>query len=80
MSTSSVTVKGQVTIPLAIRKQLRIRPGDKVQFVEMEGRVYLKRGERDVAAAFGLLKARKSVRQADIDKAILKGWSRRARG
>ena len=54
--------------------------GDKVQFVEMEGRVYLKRGERDVAAAFGLLKARKTVRQADIDKAILKGWSRRARG
>jgi AbrB family looped-hinge helix DNA binding protein len=43
MSTSSVTKRGQVTIPLAIRRHLKIKPGDRVRFVEHEGRVYISR-------------------------------------
>lgn len=36
-----VTVKGQVTIPLEIRKKLGITPSVEVDFIEEKGRVYL---------------------------------------
>jgi len=38
-----VTTKGQVTIPLKIRKLLKIKPASEVDFiVEGENRVYIK--------------------------------------
>ena len=37
-----VTTKGQVTIPLDVRKKVGIMPGTEVAFVESKGRVYLK--------------------------------------
>lgn len=46
-----VTSKGQVTIPQEIRERLGIAPNSEVDFVEDEGRVYLRRaktsGKRD---------------------------------
>ena len=38
-----VTVKGQVTIPVQIREKLGITPHSEVDFVEEDGRVYIKR-------------------------------------
>ncbi len=39
---SAITVKGQVTIPKAIREHLRLRPGDRVKFfVHPDGTVVL---------------------------------------
>ena len=38
-----VTVKGQVTIPIQIREKLGITPNCEVDFVEEDGRVYIKR-------------------------------------
>ncbi len=38
-----VTVKGQVTIPIQIREKLGITPNSEVDFVEEDGRVYIKR-------------------------------------
>ena len=38
---STVTVKGQVTIPKEIRDQLKIHPNDKVDFILEEGRAIL---------------------------------------
>ena len=35
-----VTAKGQVTIPKAVREDLGIRPGDEVDFVEIESGAY----------------------------------------
>ena len=37
MSTSRMTAKGQITIPKALRERLGLRPGDEVEFVEVEG-------------------------------------------
>jgi antitoxin PrlF len=34
MATATVTSKGQVTIPAAVRKKLRLHPGSKIDFVE----------------------------------------------
>lgn len=37
MSTSSITSKGQITIPNALREKLRLHPSDKVVFEENDG-------------------------------------------
>ena len=39
---SAITVKGQATIPKAIREHLRLKPGDRVKFfVHPDGSVVL---------------------------------------
>jgi AbrB family looped-hinge helix DNA binding protein len=40
---SSVTSKGQTTIPAEIRRELRIEPGDKVSFSLEGGRVFIEK-------------------------------------
>ncbi len=35
MPTATVTSKGQITIPAAVRASLGLRPGDRVEFVEL---------------------------------------------
>lgn len=37
MELAKVTSKGQITIPVEIRTKLRLKPGDKVLFVEEDG-------------------------------------------
>jgi bifunctional DNA-binding transcriptional regulator/antitoxin component of YhaV-PrlF toxin-antitoxin module len=39
-----LTVKGQVTVPIDIRKYLGVDPRDEVDFVIDDGRVFLVRG------------------------------------
>ena len=39
MELAKVTSKGQVTIPIEIRKKLGIKNGDKELFVEASGRI-----------------------------------------
>ena len=41
MELAKVTSKGQVTIPVDIRKKLGIKNGDKVLFIEDAGRIYM---------------------------------------
>jgi AbrB family looped-hinge helix DNA binding protein len=55
-----VTTKGQVTIPLAVREQAGIRPGDEVDFVIEDGAIKVvrnqsapSRGQRLVARLWG---------------------------
>lgn len=41
MSTATVSAKGWVVIPKEIRKKYRIKPGDKVYFVDYGGAITL---------------------------------------
>ena len=41
MKLAKVTSKGQITIPIEIRKKLGIKNGDKILFVEESGRIYM---------------------------------------
>ncbi len=41
MDLSKLSSKGQVTIPAEIRKKLNLKEGDKVLFVEENGRVFI---------------------------------------
>lgn len=39
MFSSVVTAKGQTTIPAKIRKKLALKPGDRILYLEEEGKV-----------------------------------------
>lgn len=41
MELAKVTSKGQITIPIDIRRKLGVKEGDKVLFVEDRGRIYV---------------------------------------
>ena len=41
MEIAKITSKGQVTIPIDIRRKLGVKEGDKILFVEEEGKVYI---------------------------------------
>lgn len=70
MQTSSITSKGQATIPAVIRRRLGLRPGGKVAFVVEDDRVVLKAVKRHVESAFGIVKAKRRVTLRDMEKAI----------
>ena len=55
MHTVTVSPKYQVVIPKIIRESLHLRPGQKIQVVEHEGRIELI-PERDIAELRGFLK------------------------
>lgn len=42
---SRLTVKGQATIPVEVRRALRLRPGDQVAFELKQGKVTLRRAD-----------------------------------
>jgi len=46
LDVSTVSVKGQVTIPVGIRRKLRIKGGDKVIFAEKNGEVVVVNANR----------------------------------
>lgn len=47
MELAKVTSKGQVTIPIEIRKKLGIKNGDKILFMEDCGRIYMMNSSMD---------------------------------
>ena len=47
MELAKVTSKGQITIPIEIRKNLGTKNGDKILFVEESGRVYMMNSSMD---------------------------------
>ena len=54
MKGSTVTVKGQVTIPREIRHRLGVKPGDRVRFRELENGVVIERQDHHLESeSFG---------------------------
>lgn len=76
MDTSTLTQKGQVTIPAGIRKRLGLRMGDRVAFLQEGDRIVVKPVHQKIDAAFGLVKARRSASLADFERAIKDSASR----
>ena len=79
MLSSSVTTKGQVTIPAELREKLGIKPGDKVGFVAEGDRILIQRQETAVESLFGIVKASASASLDQMDEAIANGRNRHAR-
>ena len=73
MPSTTVTSKGQVTIPKSIRRVLRVAAGDRLDFVvEGEGRVVVRAGVADVNDLKGLLQrpGRRAVSVEAMNAAI----------
>ena len=80
MPSSTITAKGQTTIPKAIRDRLRVAAGDRVDFVvQADGTVTMEPASQGVAPLKGLLaaKGRKPVSVAAMHAAIRRRAARR---
>ena len=74
MMITSVTSKGQVTIPLTIRQKLGIRKGSKVSFVLVDDHIELhveENPEPVPSSGFGMLKSSRKAVPVDFDPATL---------
>lgn len=83
METTSVTSKGQVTIPKSLRQQLGLRQGSKVEFVLVDGHVEMRVFSTPAklpASGFGMLKSKRTAVPADFDPCGLLIRSKKGRG
>jgi AbrB family looped-hinge helix DNA binding protein len=74
MGTTSVTSKGQVTIPLAMRKRLGIHQGSRLEFTVVEDRLEVRVANTPALVStggFGLVKTKRPAAPADLDPAGL---------
>jgi antitoxin PrlF len=79
MSTSTLTSKGQTTIPKDVRKRLNLHPGDRLEFViDEDGRVLVLPASIDASELAGMLKPPvRRVSVEDMNRAIRKRGGRR---
>lgn len=72
MSTATLTSKGQITVPAAVRVALGVDAGDRVEFVEIApGRYEFIAATRSVTALKGMFgKSRRSVSIDEMNAAI----------
>ncbi len=74
MSTATLTSKGQITVPAAVREALGVGAGDRVEFVEIAtGRYEFIAATRSVTALKGMFgKPRKAVSIEEMNTVIPK--------
>lgn len=72
MSTATLSSKGQITIPAAVRSGLGVETGDRVEFIELEpGHYELVAATLSVTALKGIVpKPEYPVSTEDMDAAI----------
>jgi len=78
MPIATLTSKGQVTIPKEVRDRLRLRAGDRLEFVVLpDGTVTLRTARRDVREFAGILRGRlkKPLTVEEMNRIIEKGWA-----
>ncbi|MBI1731698.1 MAG: type II toxin-antitoxin system PrlF family antitoxin [Gammaproteobacteria bacterium] len=79
MMTATLTSKGQVTVPKKIREILKLRPGDRLDFlVETDGTVRIAPVTASVKDLKGIVpKPSKSLSLEEMDRAIAAGAAKR---
>jgi len=71
MTVSTVTSKGQVTIPKEVRDKLGLRSGDKVDFIIRDGSaVFLRPCKKAIGDLRGILKGKHKLSIEEMDDAI----------
>ena len=77
MATAAVTSKGQITIPIEVRKKLGLKPGDRVRFIEGEhGEFVLKPKAGSIKDLEGCFRwTGKPVTIEEMNETIAKGWA-----
>lgn len=80
MPSSTLTSKGQITIPKQIRDHLKLRTGHRLDFqVSPDGLVFLRPRNRDVRELKGIVRSprRRSVSVEEMNEAIAEGFAKR---
>ena len=74
MSTATLTSKGQITLPIAVRNELQLDTGDRVEFVQIApGRFELIANTSDVTELKGLFGIpKKTISIKAMNQAIAK--------
>ena len=71
MTYSTITSKGQITIPKTIRKKMNIKIGDKIDFKIKNGEVHLIPLTKKVSEVYGILsdknKKRLTTKQINLE-------------
>jgi AbrB family looped-hinge helix DNA binding protein len=77
MATASLTSKGQITVPVEVRRKLRLKPGDQVSFEEKPNGVFEFRAKR--RSIMDICGAGKwdgpPVTIEEMNETIEKGWA-----
>lgn len=78
MATATLTSKGQITIPSAVRSALGLTTGDRIEFVELaEGQFSIIPANKSVKALKGMVgKPLKPVSIEQMNRAIAKRGAR----
>ncbi len=79
MPTATLTTKGQITIPKAVRDRLRLRTGQRLEFqFDPKGQLVLTPRTRDIRALKGILRSPRprAVSVQEMNEAIAEGFSR----
>jgi len=74
MEATSVTSKGQVTIPKEVRQRLGIRQGTRIEFALVGDHAVMRVSSSpfvESASGFGMLKSRRAALPVDFDPATL---------
>jgi AbrB family looped-hinge helix DNA binding protein len=72
MSTATLTSKGQITIPAAVRAELGVEVGDRVEFVQVAPGLYeFRAATRPVTALKGMFGVQQRVVSIDEMNAVI---------
>ena len=77
MSTAALTSKGQLTVPVEVRRKMGLKPGDRVVFIEGEnGEFILKPKTGSIMDMYGIGKwDGPPVTIEEMNETIAKGWA-----
>jgi antitoxin PrlF len=79
MATATVTTKGQVTLPVEVRKRLNLKTGDRIDFVfEPGGDLVLRTSRKPFERLRGMLKSQHSraLTIEEMDAEVASGLAR----
>ena len=82
MATATLTSKGQITLPIQVRTQLNLQPGDQLRFEAMpDGTLIGRPAARSAVNLVGLLKRKgqKAISVNSIDRSIASEVTRKHR-
>lgn len=72
MKAYTITPKGQVTIPVSLREELKLKPGDRIIYEITSEGILIKPAKRNMLGDFGFMKNLETQKASmkEIQKAI----------
>ena len=78
MPSSTITSKGQITVPKEIRELMRLKPGDRIDFrVGRTGAITLEAIDTDIRSLRGILKGKRKepLSIEEMNEVIARGYA-----